>query len=143
MSIVTHAGLPTLADRLNFYGPYGQITDATSYSMLIVTTLVTIFGMVLMPYFGAASLIAEDRSVWRQTVMLIQQHISFPFVGGVALFYSGFALYQSYYFGGGLQFEADVLIGYILFVVTSTLLVYMSSRPVREAAVESAAANMT
>ncbi len=60
-------------------------------------------GLVLGPYFGLASLISKENSVWVEANRMIHEHISIPVVGGVFLlflpgFYSdaGFTLIPVY-----------------------------------------------
>ncbi len=74
--------------------------------------------MILGPYFGLAGLIAKDKSIWVEVNRMLHTHISFPIIGGLALFYGSIFLYGFLYF----------LPVYILFVFLATLITVMASR---------------
>jgi len=82
--------------------------------------------MIVSPYFGAASLIRGGRSVWVEANRLLNRHISFPFLGGIALFWlKAYGLGYDY---SWIVQGVSIVIVYVVFVVFSTVTVVMASR---------------
>ena len=106
-------------DQYGFYNPPAYLIYFQA-----TTNLLTVFGMVLAPYFGLASFVPGPSSVWVKVKNLINGHISFPFIGGAVLFYLGMAAGYS----GFSVFDVPLLIGYLTFVILSSLIVMMAVR---------------
>ncbi len=85
----------------------------------LILNVVAVAGMILGPYFGLAGLIAKDKSVWVEVNRMLHTHISFPIIGGLALFYGSIIL---------SEFIAFLLPVYVLFVCLATLITVMASR---------------
>ncbi len=92
------------------YSPFGFFPGT-------ILTVVGVGGLVLGPYFGLAGLIAEESSVWFEANRMIHHHISFPILGGLALYFGSF----SYFF-----FPA--LTAYLVVVVLGTLISVMANK---------------
>jgi hypothetical protein len=97
-----------------FYSYYGTILGG----YLGLPSVLSFAGLIVGPYFGLAGLIAGDRSVWVEATRLIERHISFPFITGLALFYASLS-------GFGLL---AVMMGYAVFVVLSTVIGLKATR---------------
>ena len=123
VSSVAFVGLPYV---LQYTKAFNTI-DYNNFNFLEIVLIGCVFGMVLAPYFGAASLIASDGdSVTRETLNLIQKHISFPFLGGIGLFVAGLYLSPAGFPQGNILIPThlDFVIFYLLTLVASTYLVY-------------------
>jgi hypothetical protein len=92
------------------YSPFGFFPGT-------ILTLVGVGGLVLGPYFGLAGFIAKENSVWFEANRMIHHHISFPILGGLALYFGSF----SYFF-----FPA--LTAYVVVVLLGTLISVMASK---------------
>jgi len=92
------------------YSPFGFFPGT-------ILALVGVGGLVLGPYFGLAGFIAKENSVWFVANRMIHHHISFPILGGLALYFGSF----SYFF-----FPA--LTTYLVVVFLGTLISVMASK---------------
>ncbi len=108
------------------YGYYGGLANSCfSFPGDFILNVVAVAGMILGPYFGLAGLISKDKSIWVEVNRMLQTHISFPVIGGLALYYG------SIFLSGFLYFLLPV---YILFVCLATLITVMASRASKPAA---------
>ncbi len=123
--------IPSLLSSCDYYGCYGYrgyyggSAGGLSFPGEFILNVVAVAGMILGPYFGLAGLIAKDKSIWVEVNRMLHTHISFPVIGGLALFYGSIFLYGFLYF---------LLPVYILFVCLATLITVMASRTPKPAA---------
>jgi hypothetical protein len=73
-------------------------------------------GLILGPYFGLAGFIAKENSVWFEANRMIHQHVFFPILGGLALYF------------GSLSILFPTLTAYLVVVFLGTLLSVMASK---------------
>ncbi len=96
---------------------------------LIYIQFLTVFGLVLGPYFGIASLMPGAPSIWREVSRLIERHISFPFIGGTMLSYFGALAGSAFIFGAGTNPGATILLSvYLTLAALATVIVILSNR---------------
>ena len=133
LNIVAVALYPPVYVRI--VGP--EATGSLGFSYVYLAML-SIFAMVLLPYFEVASFIESEGGYWKEVSRLIHRHISIPFIGGysisvLAIYPSGFifGLYGGYGSGtfSGIQAVYDpILAGYLLFVFVASLITIMANR---------------
>jgi hypothetical protein len=82
-----------------------------------ILILVGVGGLVLGPYFALAGFISKENSVWFEANRMIHQHISFPILGGLAL-----------YFGSLSFLFFPTLTAYLVVVILGTLISVMASK---------------
>ncbi len=115
--------VPSILLSYGAYGYNGYYRGLAGYGFSFpgefILNVVAVAGMILGPYFGLAGLIAKDKSIWVEVNRMLHTHISFPIIGGLALFYG------SIFLTGFLYFLLPV---YILFVILATLIPVMASR---------------
>jgi hypothetical protein len=92
------------------YYPFGFLPGT-------ILILVAVGGLVLGPYFGLAGFIAKENSVWVEANRMIHQNISFPILGGLALYFGSLSF---------LFFPA--LTAYLVVVFLGTLISVMADK---------------
>jgi hypothetical protein len=92
------------------YSPFGFFPGT-------ILILVAVGGLVLGPYFALAGFIAKENTVWFEANRMIHQHISFPILGGLAL-----------YFGSLSFLFFPTLTAYLVVVILGTLISVMASK---------------
>jgi hypothetical protein len=92
------------------YSPFGFFPGT-------ILILVGVGGLVLGPYFAVAGFIAKQNSVWVEANRMIHQHVSFPILGGLAL-----------YFGSLSFLFFPTLTAYLVVVVLGTLMSVMANK---------------
>ncbi len=104
---------------LSFFlqGTYGYGYYPFGFFPGTILILVAVGGLVLGPYFALAGFIAKENSVWVETNRMIHQHISFPILGGLALYFGSLSF---------LFFPA--LTAYLIVVFLGTLISVMANK---------------
>jgi len=82
-----------------------------------IIILVGVGGLILGPYFALAGFIAKENSVWFEVNRMIHTHISFPIMGGLAL-----------YFGSLSFLFFPTLTAYLVIVFLGTLISVMANK---------------
>ena len=92
------------------YSPFGFFPGT-------ILILVAVGGLVLGPYFALAGFIAKENTGWFETNRMIHQHIPFPILGGLAL-----------YFGSLSFLFFPTLTAYLVVVILGTMVSVMASK---------------
>ncbi len=90
------------------------------YNAFFFAKLLAVVGLVLGPYFGLASLISRENSVWVEANRMIHEYISIPIVGGVFLLFFQTGFYSDVGF--------TLIPVYVLFVFLATGIPVMAAR---------------
>ena len=118
--------LPHTIDR---YGVIAYNLDIIPF--YYVGLSLAIFGMVILPYFGVASVGVTPSSIWKRAKAMIDAHVSFPFLGGTMLLLGRLAPLPYGYNPGDLGYNFGiglVLTIYLLFVILVSLISIMANR---------------
>ena len=120
---------------IRIVGPEAASSFGFSYVYMI---MLSIFAMVLLPYFEVASFIGPKDGYWKEVSQLIHRHISIPFIGGYALsllaiFPSGLLFGLGGGYGSSVYSQLDMIYGpilaaYLLFVSSASLITILGNR---------------
>ncbi len=126
VNAISLVGYPAILIRI--LGSEGNGALGFNYVYIVI---LSIFGMVLAPYFEVASLIVNKGEVWKEVGHLIHRHISMPFLGGYALsflaIYPAAFLFGLGFFNQTLIFD-PILVTYLAFVLAASAITVMSNR---------------
>ncbi|MBI3859260.1 MAG: hypothetical protein HY296_03340 [Thaumarchaeota archaeon] len=129
LNAISIALYPAIFFRI--YDPQTVASWGTSYAYVMI---LSVFGLVLAPYFEVASFTSKKGTYWKEVSRLIHGHVSIPFIGGYALSIS--AVYPSAFLLAGFGLASStllvyfdfVLVAYLVFIFTSSAITIMANR---------------